>query len=83
MHDNNNKGGDSSSSNLKHNTTDELLCKLLNKLGVSDSSNDTMSNKGASSTSQQSVKPVAYHTQTGPGYFTSQMGPTGLPYIPT
>ncbi|GKB01182.1 ribonuclease H-like domain-containing protein [Tanacetum coccineum] len=42
VHDHNAKNGDTSGSKLSRtNTTDELLVKLLNKLGLNNSSNDT------------------------------------------
>ncbi|GJU43209.1 ribonuclease H-like domain-containing protein [Tanacetum coccineum] len=45
VHDPNAKSGDDSSSKIIGNQTDELLAKLLNKLGVHETANDTVRNK--------------------------------------
>ncbi|GJY75360.1 ribonuclease H-like domain-containing protein [Tanacetum coccineum] len=51
VHDHNAKSGVSSGSKLKDNTTDDLLVKLLHKLGLNDSTNTTGSSKGANNSS--------------------------------
>nr|GEV99038.1 hypothetical protein [Tanacetum cinerariifolium] len=98
VHDHNAKNDDSSGSKLKDHTTDDLVVKLLSKLGLNEHFSGTMSTKrGTVSTnntampSQISVSPtdanpVAYQASSplSPDYFASPayFGPVQYAYPP-
>ncbi|GJZ37828.1 hypothetical protein Tco_0584019 [Tanacetum coccineum] len=74
VHDHNAKSGVSSGSKLKNNNNDDLLVKLLAKLGMSDLANNNGSTKSVSTPSQPSLNisstnPVAYHASGLNGYY--------------
>ncbi|GJR75490.1 ribonuclease H-like domain-containing protein [Tanacetum coccineum] len=85
VHDHNAKNGDTRGSKLIDNTMDDLLVKLLRKLGVSNSSSNTGKTNTSNLASHPVVAtpvspPVAFHTNnpTGPVHYP----PTAQPYNP-
>nr|GFB00900.1 hypothetical protein [Tanacetum cinerariifolium] len=86
VHDHNAKNGDTSGSKLlSTNNTDELLVKVLNKLGLNNSSNDNGKHNTSPLASQSIVAtplspPIAFHTNNpaDPAYYP----PIAQPYNP-